>query len=461
MKTAALCALLLTVIILSSNESRGQVRPNTSTPAGSLFPFMSSTNGKMGYINSSGREVIKPQFDNPCFHKHPESCLEETPSKFRFSQGFAKVLLDEKYGYIDESGQIRIKPQFEEAGRFSEGLAAVKIGGKYGYIDVTGNQVIKPKYDDAGDFSDGLARVKVGGKYGYIDREQKMVIEPKFYEAGDFSQGLASVRIELYGKYGYINKYGEIVIGAQFDGAGIFSEGLAKVSINNQYGFIDNKGAFAMKPNYWHASDFSDGLAFVGNSRESMYINTKGEKVFSVAGESGNTFINGLALVYVKTRQVHEEDVDIRDPITIGGPGNQRNRYIKVTLIISYGYINKQGQFVFRDAMPFDALIPFHASPASEHYSETRLVEVTIVTNPAGAKVYLVPQAALDDDGNIINDDDRLSAFEKETDTPYKNKVYSQVYVVVVKLNGKKVKKPLDVNGHKDNTVEIDFNKEK
>lgn len=49
------------------------------------------------------------------------------------------VRVNGKEGYIDATGRIVIKPQFDEVeSSFSEGLAPVKIGNKWGYIDKTG-----------------------------------------------------------------------------------------------------------------------------------------------------------------------------------------------------------------------------------------------------------------------------------------------------------------------------------
>lgn len=44
-----------------------------------------------------------------------------------------------KYGFIDTSGRVIIKPQFEGAYPSSEGLATVSLGKeKWGFIDTTG-----------------------------------------------------------------------------------------------------------------------------------------------------------------------------------------------------------------------------------------------------------------------------------------------------------------------------------
>jgi len=49
-----------------------------------------------------------------------------------------------KYGYIDKTGKIVIEPKFDNAWSFSEGLARVKIDDKDGYIDKTGKYVWEP-----------------------------------------------------------------------------------------------------------------------------------------------------------------------------------------------------------------------------------------------------------------------------------------------------------------------------
>jgi hypothetical protein len=55
------------------------------------------------------------------------------------------MLLGGKWGYIDRTGKFIIRPQFDEAlnMEFSNGLARVKIDGKWGYINKTGKFVWK------------------------------------------------------------------------------------------------------------------------------------------------------------------------------------------------------------------------------------------------------------------------------------------------------------------------------
>ena len=59
------------------------------------------------------------------------------------------------YDYVDE---------------YSEGLARVHLNDKWGFIDKSGTLVIPCKYDYSDSFSEGLAKVQLNDKYGFIVR---------------------------------------------------------------------------------------------------------------------------------------------------------------------------------------------------------------------------------------------------------------------------------------------------
>src|SRR6266513_2617600 len=129
---------------------------------------------------------------------------------------------DGKWGYIDSSGKTVVKPQFAWAEEFSEGLAAFENEeGKRGYIDDTGKIVIEPKFDNWTEFSEGLAAVSIDFEWGYIDKTGKWAIPPQFAVGRPFSDGLALVGVSLNGKVGFppgpvkhvfIDKTGKVVI---------------------------------------------------------------------------------------------------------------------------------------------------------------------------------------------------------------------------------------------------------
>jgi hypothetical protein len=115
-----------------------------------------------GYIDSDGREVIKPQFRNA----------------YPFEGNYALVQLDEEQSWaiIDKKGTIMKRLQLAEAEPFSEGLAAVKVNESWGFIDKKGNIVIEPQFTYVEPFVNGLAQVKLGDRIGYINKLGKYVI---------------------------------------------------------------------------------------------------------------------------------------------------------------------------------------------------------------------------------------------------------------------------------------------
>lgn len=240
------------------------------------------------------------------------------------------------FGYIDKSGKFVIKPQFAEAEKFHGGKAVVWPEGAeptfknddlaletYPLIDKTGNisgsisesehaklrdaqRYENPEdYDEShhgsssfailarksgwqegeGNFSDiadrlyeGLATKAKDNNYVYVDKYGKVIIDRNFFDAQRFSEGLAAVEVRANGKikWGYITRDGAWAIRPCFDKASPFHEGLAAVGFINEapdakyqslncnayrFGYIDKGGKFVIPPIFLHAYSFSEGLA--------------------------------------------------------------------------------------------------------------------------------------------------------------------------------------------------------
>lgn len=175
--------------------------------------------------------------------------LSVTYGQSRSSSDLLPVVQDGKWGYIDNTGKVVIKPQYGLGGDFSEGLAPVLTREGRAYIDATGKIAIGPTREivEARGFSEGLASVKASNsKSGYIDRTGRFIIKPQFEEAYEFSNGLA--RVQDGGKYGYIDKTGNVVIDLMFDDAQDFKQGLARVTLGARSGYINETGKYVWKP---------------------------------------------------------------------------------------------------------------------------------------------------------------------------------------------------------------------
>ncbi|MBQ8545178.1 MAG: WG repeat-containing protein [Alistipes sp.] len=249
-------------------------------------------NGKYGYIDKTGKEVISLKY-------------EEAGA---FEEGLAVVVLDGKMGYVNKSGK-EIGFIYDEV-HFRNGFARVKLNDKYGFVDKNGNEVTSLKYDDASFFSEGLAMVKLNGKWGFIDKTGKEIIPLKYDDASFFSEGLAKVNFDgekdyllgnewiLKGGWGFIDKTGKEVIPLKYDYAWDFEEGLAAVELNEKWGFIDKTGKEVIPLKYDYAASFSEGLAMCwGLNDKCGFIDKTGKEVIPLTYDDAGDFYEGLAAV--------------------------------------------------------------------------------------------------------------------------------------------------------------------
>ncbi len=332
-----ICVLLVAVCVAQENQDETE-----------LLPEPVCLDGKSVYINRFGKVILQTPFQYKMF------------ANDAFSEGLAGFVENGKYGFIDETGKVVIKPSFDYIGKFSEGLAEIQINEKAGFVDKTGKIIVEPQYhfvspftngfslvrvedgpdkknilgiifrvaemtykygfldktgeiavgktknkhigkfDDADDFSEGLAPVKIDGKWGYVNEEEKMVIKRQFKEAKSFSEGLASATVDGE-NWGFIDKTGKFVIKPQFTDAEGFSEGLAAISTSKNgwgdWGFIDKSGNIVIKPTFFGVGNFHEGMVWLFFGRDGFgYADRTGkvviEKLYSVSN-----FKNGIAAV--------------------------------------------------------------------------------------------------------------------------------------------------------------------
>ena len=134
-----------------------------------IVPF--SDEGKWGFMNIAKEIVVSPQFE------------EAYPSP---SSGRYRVKLKGKYGFIDGSGKMLIKNKYDEAHDFRYGIAEVTLGDKVFYIKKDGSENEKmialcgnhsgcttPK------LSENIHIYKENNKYGIVNNELKRYSEIK------------------------------------------------------------------------------------------------------------------------------------------------------------------------------------------------------------------------------------------------------------------------------------------
>lgn len=142
--------------------------------------FKVEKNKKFAFLNNSG-SLVTPMYDY----------------MGSFEWGLSKVSINGKYGYIDKFGKEIVPVQYTNAGDFSNGLAAVSQNGKWGYINTIGQIIVPLKYDIADKFKNGLGLVGVNGNKGCLDSNGSIVLQLNYSNLSSCEQNdIAQVLIE-------------------------------------------------------------------------------------------------------------------------------------------------------------------------------------------------------------------------------------------------------------------------
>lgn len=261
--------------------------------------------GKIGYIDTLGKEVISPAF----------------VSGGQFSEGMASVAHEGnkglRYTFINDAMDIVIPVAFDAAGDFSEGLARVQVNGKWGYINKEGKTVIEPQFQLCYEFKGGYAMAQQKNKWGLIDKKGEWAVQPVFNDITNITEGLFAGQKTMGGKWFFYDINENVAIKDTFDRAGFFIGGLAPVRKNDKWGFINKAGKLVIDYRYTGAREFSGGLACVEKDNSDWgFIDTAGNTVIDFVFSSDARFRFNHALV---------EKGD------------------------EYGYINKKGEFIWKE----------------------------------------------------------------------------------------------------------------
>lgn len=339
-----------------------------------LYPI--SVEGVWGFINATGKVVIKPQFHKVSNFSEGLACVTVPGEDELFSDGF-----DE--GFIDETGKFVIGPgappevelpEFSSYsyGDFHDGMATFWVGdatGVGGFIDTTGKLVIPAKYVQLGDFSDGVASVSlprsdgsiIGPKRsGLLDKDGNFVIPPKLgFSAQRVTQGLYVINRQ--GKDGKWNAsvmdlQGNIIVAeGLYSSIGDFAGGLSRVVKDGKKGCIDTRGKVVIPIEFESLEDFEEEDFTTGEKvGKTFIVDRKGMCVREIAVDkkiSLGRVNSGMAKAYLENKigYVNAEG-ELAIPIQydfraskdfVGELAQVREGNIT-------GYINKQGEFVWK-----------------------------------------------------------------------------------------------------------------
>ncbi len=195
--------------------------------AGGLIPVQ--RNGRVGYVNLQGREVIPAIYDR----------LRESEGWARpVSEGRIVVKSNGQYGVISTTNQtvVPFSSTFSDIDNYRSGIARVSKNRVISWLDKSGkttadpdarttvktsssntvntDSAIPPRSQLPNRFTT-LQAQQQDGKWGFVDEQDVLMITYSFDEVRPFSEGLAGVRID--DNWGFVNLGGELVIPLNFD----------------------------------------------------------------------------------------------------------------------------------------------------------------------------------------------------------------------------------------------------
>lgn len=346
---------------------------------------------KWGYINESGKFIIKPSYDSASNFQgnglavvgvgslygiidHNNNYIVSPKYNFigEFSNNRAVVMDDKGFNIINEMGKILTNKTYSYIGNFKEGRAQFNIEASnndffYGFLDKEGKEVIPAKYQYANDFRDGKAVVKIKeNEYALINIDGIILSKYNYAFVGSLGDGLLAFKENEDGKYGYIDINGKVIIKPQFYYADDFSFGRAIVNnsedIKNNYGLIDKLGFYIIKPQYNSIISIGESRVAVGIPIDgnSPYIGSK-YAIYDTDGNVLTKFIyygvsnykGGVASVYddKETFFIDKEGKRAKDSPVVSGSGTLTLQNNLIMAFVDYitSYFDKQGILLWKE----------------------------------------------------------------------------------------------------------------
>jgi TolB-like protein len=137
-----------------------------------------SLNGKWGVVNSQNKIVIP-------FVYNDSDCIKP------FRNGFAAVMINQKWGFVDTLGQYLIAPKYERVEDFLDKYAKVKDKEKWGAVNDIGEEVIPCLYKKLEYIENNYWAAKIDNLWGIINSNNAVICDFEYTkmasEIGNYS----------------------------------------------------------------------------------------------------------------------------------------------------------------------------------------------------------------------------------------------------------------------------------
>lgn len=236
-----------------------------------------------------------------------------------FSDGLARVRINNHYGYINRIGKEVVPLIYEAACSFSGGFAVVMKDGKTGLLHCSGKEILHPVYRD---IPGRRMRPGTAGLISFAAMEEPLYIEPirsvpfsnppeipwDIRHKDPVSEGMTAFCNDS--ACGYADTTGNIVVPPVYQSVSAFREGRAAVQQNGRWGYIGNTGRIVIPCIYDLAEDFRGGTALVRKGRKYGLIGRNGDTRIPFRPKAQTRIGEQLIRIYANRRMYILKNTD-------------------------------------------------------------------------------------------------------------------------------------------------------
>jgi len=164
------------------------------------------------------------------------------------TEGLFPAGKDGKTGFINSSGKWIIDPQFTEASNFHESISFFRNSSKWGLMGINGNIVSESRWDEIKNFSSGIAIAKESGRLFLLDKTGKPLNQKGFDQVCRLKEGYFLVEIE--GKRGLLDNSGKEILPVEFENIQVEKSDFFIVIKDGLTGVLNEKGDVIFPINY-------------------------------------------------------------------------------------------------------------------------------------------------------------------------------------------------------------------
>lgn len=272
-----------------------------------------------------------------------------------FLENYFPIAQGDKIGYINSSGKITILPEYDEAGRFSEGLAVVSKDEKYGVINKKNERIVNFIYDEISTFENGRAIVLIGEEYKVIDRSGRFISNLAFKDISRYNANLfVGLLDSLYGFYD--NNLNEISSN-KYNEVGFLINGSAIVKLDEKFGIIDSLVVEIVSPQFDEIQRLETNYFLYSLSGKKGILDKKGLKITqpiyddisnSIASNNTVAVKIGGGLNWIKMDGSKLVETNLEFYPNALNLGQFSNGYAIIRKTGKYGLIDEKGKVAFK-----------------------------------------------------------------------------------------------------------------